>query len=152
VSAAPHLDSERFRLPIEPQRCLVGVGSHCRAEPSAGGDGFRFYSEPQSWPRLERVAGISCLNITLRLWRRSSRSKPRLSDYDPGCVKTHTSAKRRKHNSPARHRTWRVQYDLTLRDAIHQKYFYVWRERWSFRTAKTQSGHEWAAFAAMQRP
>src|SRR6266478_6914692 len=55
---------------------------------------------------------------------------------DPGCVKTHTSAKCRKHNSPARHRTSRVQYNLTLRDAIDQRYFYVWRARWSFRTAK----------------
>src|SRR5260370_20333825 len=42
---------------------------------------------------------------------------------DPACVKTHTSAKCRKHNSPARHRTPRVQYDLTLRDAIDQRYF-----------------------------
>jgi len=34
-----------------------------------------------------------------------------------------------------------VQYVLTLRDAIDQRDFYVWRERWSFRTAKTLSGH-----------
>jgi hypothetical protein len=67
---------------------------------------------------------------------------PHQSDAtDPGCVKTHTSAKCRKHNSPARHRTSRVQYDLTLRDAIDQRYFYVRRERWSFRTAKTHLGH-----------
>src|SRR5260221_13581095 len=64
---------------------------------------------------------------------------------DPGCVKTHTSAKCGKHNSPARHRTSRVQYDLTLKDAIAQRYFYVWRERRSFRTAKTQLGHRPAA-------
>jgi hypothetical protein len=24
-----------------------------------------------------------------------------------------------------------VQYDLTLRDAIARRYFYVWRDRWS---------------------
>src|SRR5262245_10124344 len=64
-----------------------------------------------------------------------------MSGYDPGCVKTHTSEKCRKDNSPVRHRTSRVQYDLTLRDAIARKYFYMWRDRWSFRTAKTQSGH-----------
>ena len=58
------------------------------------------------------------------------------------CVKTHTSAKCRKHNSPARHRTSLVQYDLTPTDAIAQRYFYVWRDRWSFRTAKTHSGHQ----------
>ena len=62
------------------------------------------------------------------------------SQFDRPCVKTHTSAKCRKHNSPARHRTSRGQYDLTLRDAIARRYFYVWRDRWSFRTAKTQSG------------
>src|SRR6266436_4065269 len=60
-------------------------------------------------------------------------------DNDRACVKTHTSAKCRKHNSPARHRTSLVQYDLTPTDAIAQRYFYVWRDRWSFRTAKTQT-------------
>src|SRR5262249_46585273 len=54
---------------------------------------------------------------------------------------THTSAKCRKHNSPVSHRTSRVQYDLTLRDAIARRYFYVWRDRCSFRTAKTLSRH-----------
>jgi hypothetical protein len=34
-----------------------------------------------------------------------------------------------------------VQYDLTPTDAIAQRYFYVWRDRWSFRTAKTHNGH-----------
>jgi hypothetical protein len=33
-----------------------------------------------------------------------------------------------------------VQHDLTLRDAIARRYFYVWRDRWSFRTAKTLTG------------
>src|SRR6266511_18201 len=70
---------------------------------------------------------------------------------DPGCVKTHTSAKCRKHNSPARHRTSRVQYDLTLSDAIVRRYFYVWRDRWSFRTAKTQLGHRRIAGDALPR-
>src|SRR5260221_4742052 len=72
-----------------------------------------------------------------------------MTDSDPGCVKTHTSAKCRKHNSPARHRTSRVQYNLTLRDAIDQRYFYVWRERRSFRTAKTHLRHRRAIFAVM---
>src|SRR5258708_10200667 len=69
----------------------------------------------------------------------TSRAR-RCDAFDPGCVKNHTSAKCRKHNSPARHRTSRVQYDLTLRDAIARRYFYVWRDRWSFRTAKPESG------------
>src|SRR5262245_10454946 len=35
----------------------------------------------------------------------------------------------RKHTSPARHQASRVQYDLTPRDAIARRYFYVWRDR-----------------------
>jgi hypothetical protein len=69
---------------------------------------------------------------------------------DLACVKTHTSAKCGKHNSPARHRTSRVQYDLTLKDAIAQRYFYVSRERRSFRTAKTQLRHDAPLFVAIQ--
>src|SRR5262245_15182132 len=85
--------------------------------------------------RLAEIAHV-------RFWREADiqgrRASTALVANDPGCVKTHTSAKCRKHNSPARHRTWRVQYDLTLRDAIARRYFYAWRDRWSFRTAKTQ--------------
>src|SRR5260221_14499252 len=72
--------------------------------------------------------------------KRTQRRRRRWAVADRACVKTHTSAKCRKHNSPARHRTSLVQYDLTPADAIAQRYFYVWRDRWSFRTAKTQSG------------
>ena len=71
------------------------------------------------------------------------------SIHDRPCVKTHTSAKCRKHNSPVRHRTSRVQHDLTLRDAIARRYFYVWRDRWSFRTAKTHLGSRAVKFAVM---
>jgi hypothetical protein len=74
-----------------------------------------------------RPAGLSSME-TDRAARPAALSRP--------CVKTHTSAKCRKHNSPARHRTSRVQHDLTLRDAITRRYFYVRRDRWSFRTAK----------------
>jgi len=70
---------------------------------------------------------------------------------DRPCVKTHTFAKCRKHNSPTRHRTSRVQYVLTLRDAIDQRDFYVWRERWSFRTTKTQSGRRPTRNPAVQQ-
>src|SRR5258708_38965675 len=91
------------------------------------------------------TCGAAPTNV--RSWgvERTQRGRRLWAVHDPGCVKTHTSAKCRKHNSPARHRTSRVQYDLTLRDAIDQRYFYVWRARWSFRTAKTLSGRgaEW---------
>jgi hypothetical protein len=60
---------------------------------------------------------------------------------DPGCVKTHTSAKCRKDNSPTRGRTPRVQYDLTLRYGITPRCFYVRGAYRSFHTTKTQSGH-----------
>jgi hypothetical protein len=89
-----------------------------------------------------REAGMSLISLNVR-----SQGQPgphllavSFSQFDRPCVKTHTSAKCRKHNSPARHRTSRVQYDLSLRDAIARRYFYVWRDRWSFRTAKTHSG------------
>src|SRR5258706_9241891 len=71
------------------------------------------------------------------------------AESDRACVKTHTSAKCRKHNSPARHRTSLVQYDLTPTDSIAQRYFYVWRDRWSFRTAKTHLCHSTINFAVM---
>src|SRR5260370_20522813 len=79
------------------------------------------------------------------------RRAGRYDAIDRACVKTHTSAKCRKHNSPARHRTSLVQYDLTPTDAIAQRYFYVWRDRWSFRTAKTLSGHPPEQNPALQR-
>src|SRR5262249_17710731 len=75
-----------------------------------------------------------------------------MSAFDPGCVKTHTSAKCRKNNSSRKHHTSRRQGDLTLRCAIASRCFYVYGECWSFHTAKTQSGHERVAFAAMHGP
>jgi hypothetical protein len=60
-----------------------------------------------------------------------------VSVIDPGCVKTHTSAKCRKNNSSTRHRAPRMQYSLTLRCAISPRCFYVYDERWSFHTTKT---------------
>src|SRR6266478_3490207 len=65
----------------------------------------------------------------------------RMTESDPGCVKTHTVAKCRNNNSPGRHHASRVQYDLTLRYAIPSRSFYARSEGWSFYTAKTLSGH-----------
>src|SRR5215813_175886 len=56
---------------------------------------------------------------------------------DPGitpCVKTHTSAKCRKYNSPTRYRTSCAQHDSTPWCAISSRCFYVRGGRWSFRT------------------
>src|SRR6266403_5530696 len=73
---------------------------------------------------------------------------------DPGitpCVKTHTIAKCRKYNSPTRYRTSCAQHDSTPWCAISSRCFYVCGGRWSFRTAKTQSGHRPDRNSAVQR-
>jgi len=72
------------------------------------------------WPRKSRSreCGIESkyfsmsISITHRRSKRSCGEHRQRTESDPGCVKTHTSAKCRKHNSPARHRTSRVQYDF----------------------------------------
>src|SRR6266436_4625079 len=71
---------------------------------------------------------------------RSCSGHHRMAEFDPGCVKTHTSAKCRKNNSPATHRSSSVQYDLTLRYGITPRCFYVRGEHRSFHTTKTRSG------------
>src|SRR5215813_15640700 len=63
-----------------------------------------------------------------------------LSAFEPGCVKTHTSAKCRKNNSPTRYRAESAQDDLAPLCAISPRCFYVRGARWSFHTAKTHTG------------
>src|SRR6266478_7620259 len=75
----------------------------------------------------------------------------RMTESDPGCVKTHTVAKCRNNNSPGRHHASRVQYDLTLRYAIPSRSFYARSKGWSFYTAKTHSGHKPDRNPAVQR-
>src|SRR5205823_10911223 len=98
------------------------------------------------------VDGLKALDPDGRLEKRPYSGHRWMSQSDRRCVKTHTSAKCRKHNSPARHRTSRVQHDLTLRDAIARRYFYVRRDRWSFRTAKTHSRRRIKALLVRQCP
>jgi hypothetical protein len=60
--------------------------------------------------------------------------------FDPGCVKTHTSAKCKKCNSPVRHWPIWTQRDSTLTTRNRSQIFYA-RDRYgSFYTAKTPSG------------
>jgi len=61
--------------------------------------------------------------------------------FDPGCVKTHTSARCRKYNSKTHGFHSGLQYDLACLLASHRKLFYALSGRWSFHTTKTQSGH-----------
>src|SRR5215470_17985675 len=62
-----------------------------------------------------------------------------LSGYDPGCVKTHTSAKCEKWNSPMLHRALCTQQDLTLATRNSSEIFYARGRCLSFHTAKTRS-------------
>src|SRR5260221_9028983 len=108
---------------------------------------------------MSPLMALSVISLQCRSWDaiggkadiRRSRWLHRPDADDPACVKTRTSAKCRKHNSPTRHRTSRVQYVLTLRDAIARRYFYVWRDRWSFRTAKTRNGSRTSVATQVQQ-
>ena len=60
--------------------------------------------------------------------------------FDPGCVKTHTSARCRKYNSKTHGFHSGLQYDLACLLASHRKLFYALSGRWSFHTTKTQNG------------
>jgi hypothetical protein len=63
-----------------------------------------------------------------------------MSGFDPGCVKTHTSGKCRKHNSLTWHPSVCPQHYQFSRRAISPRCFYARGGRWSFHTAWTQSG------------
>src|SRR5262245_44721640 len=56
---------------------------------------------------------------------RLDASVARTAAFDPACVKTHTSAKCRKYNSPTRYRTSCTQHDSTPCCAISSRCFYV---------------------------
>ena len=64
-----------------------------------------------------------------------------MSPNDPGCVKTDTSEKCRKYNSPTRLRAARGQYDLTSAMRNLAEALLVRVALGSFHTAKTRSGH-----------
>src|ERR1700758_5210271 len=60
---------------------------------------------------------------------------------DPGCVKTHTSAKCRKYNSVSRLGDAVRRCALTPEYGISPKFFYALAALRSFCTAKTHGGH-----------
>ena len=64
-----------------------------------------------------------------------------MSQSDLACVKTHTSAKCKKYNSPVRRCAARPQHDLTLTTRNSSEIFYARGRRLSFHTAKTRNGH-----------
>jgi hypothetical protein len=63
-----------------------------------------------------------------------------ISHDDLGCVKTYTLAKCKKYSSLTWFRTVSAQYDLTLIMRNRFEIFYARGGRWSFYTAKTQTG------------
>jgi hypothetical protein len=64
-----------------------------------------------------------------------------MTESDLACVKTHTSAKCKKYNSPVRRCAARPQHDLTLTTRNSSEIFYARSRRSSFHTAKTHFGH-----------
>jgi hypothetical protein len=73
-----------------------------------------------------------------------------LTAVDLGCVKTHTSAKCGKYNSPSNCRAVCVQYDLALIICNAFEIFYARSERGRFYTAKTHSRHMLPGLATAQ--
>src|SRR6266511_3422550 len=61
-----------------------------------------------------------------------------MAAFDPGCVKTHTSAKCGKYNSPRRFRSARAQHDLTLMMRNFSEMFYARGGRGSFHTTSSR--------------
>src|ERR1700730_14032028 len=68
-----------------------------------------------------------------------------------GCVKTHTSAKCGKYNSPSNRRAVCVQYDLALIICNAFEIFYARSERGRFYTAKTSKRHRPDRNSAVQK-
>src|SRR5262245_60472740 len=94
---------------------------------------------------------MSGLSFDVRLLgvKRTSLHCIRTSAFDPGCVKTHTSAKCGKYNSPIPSEAVGVQHDLTLRMRTSSEVFYARSGRPSFHTTKTRSRRKQEYFAAM---
>src|SRR5262249_40398360 len=89
-------------------------------------------------PRLNRIQATSTRGVRARIRRVAGCATPTGSAGHAGATANLKLTFHLDHSAGAGHS--RVQYDLTLRDAIAQRYFYVWRERRSFRTAKTRCG------------
>jgi hypothetical protein len=64
-----------------------------------------------------------------QLAKAAERAADEGAGFDPGCVKTHTSAKCRKYNSPVWDRAVLAQYDLTLMMRNFFEIFYARNER-----------------------
>src|SRR5262245_54699299 len=89
--------------------------------------------------RMPNAAMSAQRSLSEVKWTQYAPSK--VSDSDPGCVKTHTSEKCRKFLSPNRAQAAHPQHGLTPTMRNCFEIFYVRDERGSFHPAKPQSGH-----------
>jgi hypothetical protein len=93
---------------------------------------------------LARMRRTGCADQCPELGaERTQRGHRSWAVHDPGCVKTHTSAKCEKCNSPMLRRAMCTQQDLTLAMRDSSEIFYARGRCLSFHTAKTLSGHNW---------
>src|SRR5262245_5679395 len=102
--------------------------------------------------RNGREAADPACPLRVRSWGPSRLDMLTLSSSgrDPGCVKTHTSTKCGKYNSPTLYGAVGAQHDLTLGMRPSSEMFYARRRRASFHTAKTRSGHQSSANPSSQ--
>ena len=99
-----------------------------------------FRSEQHSYTRCGNIFSLG--NVS----RRPDHSG-RMSANGLGCVKTHTSAKCGKYNSPSNRRAVCVQYDLALIICNAFEIFYARSERGRFYTAKTHKRHSGSGYS-----
>ena len=91
---------------------------------------------PLFWEAISPRSEVCSVNIS-----RPDTDVAEWSVHDPGCVKTHTSGKCRKYNSPAWHPTACPQHYQFSWRAIPPRCFYARGGRWSSRAASTPSRH-----------
>ena len=122
-------------FPVPGCSLLAGAGLTIRIKGCGG------FSRPDG--SFWHFRDIARSRMNFRFRRKSGRAADitGMTESDPACVKTHTIAKCRKYNSPTRYRTSCAQHDSTPWCAISSRCFYVRGGRWSFRTAKTRTGH-----------
>ncbi len=132
-------------FPVPGCSLLAGAGLTIRIKGCGG------FSRPDG--SFWHFRDIARSRMNFRFRRKSGRAADitGMTESDPACVKTHTIAKCRKYNSPTRYRTSCAQHDSTPWCAISSRCFYVRGGRWSFRTAKTRTGHRPSRNPAAQR-
>ena len=95
-----------------------GCNRRAASSPQMESPASRMCFQADGWGETSRWenSSISCDRLHRRMSIIGETGKhmliARFSAYDPGCVKTHTSAKCKKYNSPTPYRAVGAQYDL----------------------------------------